>query len=569
MFNIVYALDDGFVDVTLMSINSLLKNKSKMSSYKIHLLYNNISASNMSKLKSLKEKDGVSYVFIDTKNSLTISNYDRNHKNRRTKHVSKTAFNRFLIADYIDLSNIDKILYIDGDTYINKDLKPMFDIDLGDTYAGVINDYHIALRIKPRNRKDLSFYDRLLKRNNAYFNSGVMMLNVKPLLRDGIFEKLKSYKFADNMYYMDQDILNDVIGHNCTWISPMYNYMQVILDVPCVDLTKFYKERVYTDMSWLKSNCTILHLAGGDKITNYRIMDNTIPQSTNRHDAVIVYTKCGVDSKENVVNGRHEIEYVVASLRKFASSWLNRIFVVGSKPPSAIEKYVIHIPCDDPYTHCKDANIIHKVRTVIESVPDLSDDFIRMSDDQIAIRPIQFREIKQYVVTDYSKNMDMLNKLHHRKHSWSNNLYDTLMRFPIERRLKYEAHMWSPINKHKFMDMCKTYDYEHEKGCIIYSLYYNHIGYCKDGASKNYHIQMTNRMTYVAVMSRLKNCTFIGWTDNAISNKQFVDYLERLLFGKNTPVSNTPAKNNKNVNYRKVQKIIRIPKNVRPLNKIH
>ncbi|CAJ0610685.1 unnamed protein product [Cylicocyclus nassatus] len=93
----------------------------------------------------------------------------------------------------------------------------------------------------------------------------------------------------------------------------------------------------------------------------------------NRHDCVMVYGKSGVNSEEMTCGDHLEIEYVIASLKKYCSSWCGRIFIVGSEPPKEIKDDVIHIPCDDPYTHCKDANIIHKIRDLLDVVVGFKD----------------------------------------------------------------------------------------------------------------------------------------------------------------------------------------------------
>ena len=92
-----------------------------------------------------------------------------------------------------------------------------------------------------------------------------------------------------------------------------------------------------------------------------------------KHDCVMVYGKVGIDSKEMTCGEHLEIEYVIRSLKRYCSSWLGRIFIVGSEPPEEIRDFVIHVPCDNPYTHCKDANIIHKVRYACETIQDLTD----------------------------------------------------------------------------------------------------------------------------------------------------------------------------------------------------
>lgn len=70
---------------------------------------------------------------------------------------------------------------------------------------------------------------------------------------------------------------------------------------------------------------------------------------------------------------------MIASLRKFCSSWLGRIIIVGDK----LEGYddTIHIQVDDVYKTTKAANIWNKIREAIIQIDDLTNEFVFVSDD--------------------------------------------------------------------------------------------------------------------------------------------------------------------------------------------
>ena len=98
---------------------------------------------------------------------------------------------------------------------------------------------------------------------------------------------------------------------------------------------------------------------------------------TDNHDVVI---PLGIKSYEN---NNFEIKVAVASIKKYFKC-LNRIIIVSQiEPIKELGDDVIWIFQDDIYTHDKDANIIEKVRKAIETIPDLTDDFMMWSDDQL------------------------------------------------------------------------------------------------------------------------------------------------------------------------------------------
>lgn len=96
--------------------------------------------------------------------------------------------------------------------------------------------------------------------------------------------------------------------------------------------------------------------------------------------------------------GRLEIEYVIASLKKYCSSWLNRIIIVGDIPNCNLPKGVMTIKVENKYKQFKSSNIWNKIREAIVQISDLSDDFIFASDDQIVTFETRWDDIVPYYV---------------------------------------------------------------------------------------------------------------------------------------------------------------------------
>lgn len=249
-----------------------------------------------------------------------------------------------------------------------------------------------------------------------------------------------------------------------------------------------------------------------------------------KHDVIFVYHDFGLHSTQMTCGKRLEIEYVIGSLKRYCSSWLGNIYVIGSVPPEPIRKDVIHIPCDNPFKHCKDANIIHKVRYACENVKELSDDFLMVSDDQIVTKNTVWEDFQPRIEKDYTDTKKYndrwwKNRIARINDNFQENLYATLKKFPDDRRYRFQAHIWSPINKTKFIEMCKKYDYQHDNGCVIYTLYYNFIKQpiVKDFDHKTfYNFTATNRK---------KLPTHIGWFDKAFQKSEFRSMLENICFG--------------------------------------
>lgn len=270
-----------------------------------------------------------------------------------------------------------------------------------------------------------------------------------------------------------------------------------------------------------------------------KLTNTTIDKSFNffgkkRYDCVMVYGKNGVDSKEMTCGNYLEMEYVIASLKKYCSSWVGRIFIVGSEPPERVKKDVIHVYCDNPYTHCKDANIIHKLRYACENIQDLSDDFLMISDDQIVTKESSWEDMKPRIVRMYSDWDDVKWGKNRKIDFWHECLYRTLNLFSKDKVSFWEPHIWSPINKYKFIEMCKKYNYQKDISCIAQSLYYNFINETPIRGFDHLHLEnKKSKKINCLTISELPR--HLSWTDAAFSEKIFRDMLDDIVgFNENT-----------------------------------
>ncbi len=203
--SVVYICDEYYVMPTCVSIQSIYENK-KNSIYNIYIFGVELSEKSKQLIKSIKLKN------INIK----LLDLDNKYEQLNTTHlcVSKSALFKFDIP--IILKDLDKILYIDGDTVVNDDLSQLFNTDITDCYAGVVKDLTSIFVFKDNERVGTP----------SYFNSGMMLLNLEKLRNDNIPEKLLQYKLdSASQKYMDQDCFNVVLASNLKFLPAEYNFM--------------------------------------------------------------------------------------------------------------------------------------------------------------------------------------------------------------------------------------------------------------------------------------------------------------------------------------------------------
>ena len=339
---------------------------------------------------------------------------------------------------------------------------------------------------------------------------------------------LNGYKFTPCSSYFMQ---NGSIDNNGTKLKK-YN-----------DIEPMGKNHIYVDRKCMYNilEKRIMDMFGVSFKDSFGILND-------KHDCVMVYDKNGVESNEMICGDYLEIEYVIASLKKYCSPWVGRIFVVGSEPPERVKNDVIHVHCDNPYTHCKDANIIHKIRYACKNIQDLSDDFLMLSDDQIVTKESSWEDMKPRIVKKFDDwSVDKWDK-YSKVNMWHSQLYNTLKLFPKDKSCFWEPHIWSPINKQKFLEMCDKYDYEHKTDCIILSLYYNFIN--QDIVNRfDHHYMGNSKETVIKWLNNNKITNIprhLAWTDTAFDEKRFRDMLD-VIVGFNEKSDNTKQKTLSNV----------------------
>ncbi|HEU4978620.1 MAG TPA: glycosyltransferase family 8 protein [Solirubrobacteraceae bacterium] len=124
------------------------------------------------------------------------------------------------------LPHADRVLVLDADTIAADDLSPLWETRLeGDLIAAVTNVF----------QPDHAFHAaRLGVDARAYFNSGVLLMDLAALRRTGAMEEVLAYARAhpDQLPWADQDALNVVLGDARRALHPRWNCMNALFAFP-------------------------------------------------------------------------------------------------------------------------------------------------------------------------------------------------------------------------------------------------------------------------------------------------------------------------------------------------
>ncbi len=213
---IVFALDDNYVPFLSVSIKSILDNASSDNFYKFFVF--NVGFKEDSKRRlSVYNTDISGIEFVDVSKCIEqISS-----KVCLRDYYSKATYYRFFIPKI--LSDYDKVIYIDSDTVLLKDIAGLYNQDIGDSVFGAIPDESVQI-IKPFSDYTQEY---LGVEGFKYFNAGVLLINVNSFNKNKIYEKFLDLLSNGVMFEVaqDQDYLNVLSYGKVKFIDRGWNKM--------------------------------------------------------------------------------------------------------------------------------------------------------------------------------------------------------------------------------------------------------------------------------------------------------------------------------------------------------
>jgi len=200
--NVLYTTDDGYFGPTLVSMQSALDSKNSDTFYNFHIMVDG-KFSNHQKLDKFANNNEKSC-------NVTTYNMGTDFADDWTSSWPPSMYYRLKAASV--LHDIDRCIYIDGDTLIIGDLTELYDINLANSYLGGVVD---------------AWNDRLDIPD--YINSGVALMNLKKIRDDGKEETLLEHVHKNTRHRQwglpDQDIWNLVFCGHIKMLSIKYNFM--------------------------------------------------------------------------------------------------------------------------------------------------------------------------------------------------------------------------------------------------------------------------------------------------------------------------------------------------------
>lgn len=252
MIHIAFAPDDNYVMPTTVAMASLLKNEIKKVCIYILFIEGNLQEENKYILQNTADKFDTKIKFIEVKKEKLKEFPSFRH--------GLSAYLRILAPQL--LADVDKLLYLDGDLIVDKSVKALYDIDISEYQLAAVAD------LKPffsPNYTELIGYHF----NHPYFNTGILLMNLKALREINLQEQVKKYlkTYKELIYHEDQDILNCTCSKVFN-LEPKYNSIIHLWNKNIVLCRQLWTEEQIKEA---KESPVIIHYLGGLKPWKYEI----------------------------------------------------------------------------------------------------------------------------------------------------------------------------------------------------------------------------------------------------------------------------------------------------------
>lgn len=258
--NIVLCSDDNYAQHIAVVMASVMANTEAQVCF--FVINDNISQEKIIKLKNTAAKFNTVIEFIDVPEEKFTNVY-------LSGHVSKAAYFRLALADILPV-DIEKAIYLDVDLLVYDDINKLWQYDLKTFPLGAVKDFGIMAsgRLCKQKREVIR-----LPENEAYFNSGVLLINLKQWREKNYTTQILEVINKNSFPHHDQDALNKIFMKNWLQIDLRWNIIPPVFNL----FTKILLNKTFRSAAIrAKRNPGIIHYAG-----RYKPWEFTLHQGFN------------------------------------------------------------------------------------------------------------------------------------------------------------------------------------------------------------------------------------------------------------------------------------------------
>lgn len=260
---LVCAADENYVRPLAVTLHSAASNLKSGNHLQVVLMDGGIGESSWQKLEQTLAGLPISIQIVKP-NRTEVADLGISH------HITHTAYFRLLSARLLP-ENLDRVIYLDSDVLVQDDLTELWKMELQNNYCLAAADIacpFVDARFAPgRFRKSIPYLATMapipnwkalgLDPRQPYFNSGVMVLNLKRWRDDAVETRLIRClrDHAKYVWCWDQYALNVVFAGQWQALPPRWNQGAHLFDYP----DESYSPIEFADFRDMRDHPALVH----------------------------------------------------------------------------------------------------------------------------------------------------------------------------------------------------------------------------------------------------------------------------------------------------------------------
>lgn len=252
--NVFYTTNDLYCAKVAASICSVYSNNSDMEELEVYIIGQDISGENKARFDALGKQFHRQIHLIDLGSLDQYFPFDFDTRGWAPVVLARLACDKLLPT------NIDRILYLDGDTINLCSLAQLWDADLGENVLGGCIEATVT-----RSR-----CVQLEMEDTPYINSGVLLINLKKWRQEKWGDRIIEFYRGKGgqLFAPDQDAINGALKDKILFLPPKYNFYNIYWFYPYRVLKKlmgpapYYEPQVYQESL---DHPAIIHYLGEER----------------------------------------------------------------------------------------------------------------------------------------------------------------------------------------------------------------------------------------------------------------------------------------------------------------
>ncbi len=209
--NIIYASNDSYARHLAVSMCSLFDRNQQCPSINVYVLSAGISENSGDKLRRIGDQYGRKLEILELGDLKDRFDYTVDTGGYDISIMSRLFMGEMLPRD------VDRALYLDCDTVIAQPLDRLWNTDLQGKLVGAVMEPTIYEAVK----ESIG-----LGHGDPYYNSGVLLVDLKQWREEGVQQKLLDYwkEKGGKLFASDQDVINGALKDRIKPLPPKYNF---------------------------------------------------------------------------------------------------------------------------------------------------------------------------------------------------------------------------------------------------------------------------------------------------------------------------------------------------------